>query len=211
MRWSGECGCVTDGRWKAPLRLAFERLAAGIDAVTVAQFGALPGEPDPWAARDAYIDVVLGAEPSGSFAAHWVGSKAPVEARRTLLRLMEAQRWRLAMFSSDGWFWDDPMRPETRQVLRFAARAAQLADEIAGTDLERRLDRGSDAPALTPQRDGRRGDLPARAPGRGAVVARCAPTRGSRRQPASALGIRQPVACVPRADEGCAVGGNGER
>jgi hypothetical protein len=111
----------------------------GIDAVTVAQFGALPGEPDPWAARDAYIDVVLGAEPSSSFAAHRVGSRAPVEARRTLLRLMEAQRWRLAMFSSDGWFWDDPMRPETRQVLRFAARAAQLADEIAGTDLERRL------------------------------------------------------------------------
>ena len=139
LRWSGECGCVTDGHWKAPLRLAFERLAAGIDAVTVAQFGALPGEPDPWAARDAYIDVVLGAEPSSSFAAQRVGSKAPVEARRTLLRLMDAQRWRLAMFSSDGWYWDDPMRPETRQVLRFAGRAAQLADEIAGTDLERRL------------------------------------------------------------------------
>jgi hypothetical protein len=139
LRWTGECACAADGHWKGPLRLAFERLAAGIDAVTTTQFAALPREPDPWAARDAYIDVVLGTEPSGAFAATWVGNRAPVEARRTLLKLLEAQRWRLAMFSSDGWFWDDPVRLETRQVMRFAARAAQLTDEIGGTDLERRL------------------------------------------------------------------------
>jgi hypothetical protein len=52
---------------------------------------------------------------------------------------MEAQRWRLAMFASDGWFWDDPVRTETRQVLRAAARAAGLVDGLAGTGLERRL------------------------------------------------------------------------
>jgi hypothetical protein len=52
---------------------------------------------------------------------------------------MEAQRWRLAMFASDGWFWDDPVRTETRQVLRAAARAARLVDALAGTSLERRL------------------------------------------------------------------------
>jgi uncharacterized protein DUF3536/glycosyl hydrolase family 57 len=139
LRWTAECPCATDGHWKGPLRAAFERLAAGIDAVTTTQFAGLPGEPDPWAARDAYIDVVLDAQPSAAFAARWVGDRAPVEARRTLLKLLEAQRWRLAMFSSDGWFWDDPIRPETRQVMRFAARAAQLTDEIGGTDLERRL------------------------------------------------------------------------
>jgi hypothetical protein len=139
LRWSGECPDAADGRWKGPLRAAFERLAAGLDAVTTTQFAALPREPDPWAARDAYIDVVLDAQPKAAFAAQWVGGKAPVEARRTLLKLMEAQRWRLAMFASDGWFWDDPIRPETRQILRFAARAAQLIDEIGGTDLERRL------------------------------------------------------------------------
>jgi hypothetical protein len=43
------------------------------------------------------------------------------------------------MFASDAWFWDDPIRPETRQVLRFAARAARLTDQIGGTDLERRF------------------------------------------------------------------------
>ena len=52
---------------------------------------------------------------------------------------MEAQRWRLGMFASCGWFWEDPMRVETRQVLRAAARAARLVDGLAGTDLEARL------------------------------------------------------------------------
>ncbi len=32
LRWSGECPCAPDGRWKGPLRAALERLAAGIDA-----------------------------------------------------------------------------------------------------------------------------------------------------------------------------------
>jgi hypothetical protein len=139
LRWSGECGCVVDGHWKGPLRSAFERLAAAIDAVTEAQFRALPREPDPWDARDTYVDVVMGAQPSGSFAARWIGGQAPVGMRRAFLALMEAQRWRLAMFTSDGWYWDDPMRPETRQVMRMAARAARLVDGLAGSDLERRL------------------------------------------------------------------------
>jgi hypothetical protein len=43
------------------------------------------------------------------------------------------------MFTSDGWYWDDPIRPETKLVMRAAARAARLVDELAGTALERRL------------------------------------------------------------------------
>ena len=57
----------------------------------------------------------------------------------TFLALMEAQRWRLAMFASDGWYWDEPVRPETFAVLRAAARAARLVDELAGAGLEARL------------------------------------------------------------------------
>jgi hypothetical protein len=56
-----------------------------------------------------------------------------------LLAFLEAQRWRLAMFASDGWYWDDPIRPETKQILRAAARAARIVDEAAGTALEHRL------------------------------------------------------------------------
>lgn len=52
---------------------------------------------------------------------------------------MEAQRWRLAMFASDGWFWDDPARTETAVVLRHAARAARLIDGLTEARLEQRL------------------------------------------------------------------------
>jgi hypothetical protein len=52
---------------------------------------------------------------------------------------MEAERWRLAMFASDGWFWGDPIRLETKHVLLCAAKAVRLIDGAAGTNLERRL------------------------------------------------------------------------
>jgi hypothetical protein len=141
-RWSSECPDALDGRWKGPLRSAFERLAAGLDAVTADLFRDLPGAPDPVEARDSYVDVVLGIETEHAFAERWLGPAAPATrtvAERTFLGLLEAQRWRLAMFASDGWFWDDPVRLETRQVLRCAARAVRLVDALAGTRLEAAL------------------------------------------------------------------------
>jgi hypothetical protein len=137
-RWGGECSDASDGRWKAPLRAAFERLAGAVDVVTTAGFLEVAGDADPDAARNGYVDVVLGELPAADFAAReW--PVADDRQRARLLDLLEAQRWRLAMFASDGWFWDDPIRPETRQVMRAAARAVRLIDATAGTRLERRL------------------------------------------------------------------------
>ena len=137
-RWSAECPDAADGRWKAPLRAALERLAGGVDAITAAALAGLPGDVDADAARDAWIDVVAGAQtPDGFAAARWPGATAA--ATGPVLELLEAQRWRLAMFASDGWYWDDPIRPETRQVLRAAARAARIVDAVAGSRLEGRL------------------------------------------------------------------------
>ena len=91
---------------------------------------------------------MIGAEAPDAFARRWLPderSRRRTRGRRdaaTFLALMEAQRWRLAMFASDGWFWDDPVRPETAGVLRAAARAARLIDRRPGrcaTGLERRL------------------------------------------------------------------------
>jgi hypothetical protein len=139
LRWSGECGDASDGRWKQPLRAALERLAAAIDATSELLLRGLPAAPDLWAARDDYVDVVVGVETPAAYAARWLGDSADPSHRRRFLGLMEAQRWRLAMFASDGWYWDDPIRPETKQILRSAARAARLVDGFAGTQLEGRL------------------------------------------------------------------------
>ncbi len=139
MRWSGECPDARDGRWKGPLRAALERLAASMDAVIEREFASLPGSPDPWACRDEYVDVVVGAVEGPAFASARLGEGAPARDVTRMLDLLEAVRWRLAMFASDGWFWDDPMRVETRQCLRAAARAVRLIDGAAGSHLERRL------------------------------------------------------------------------
>jgi hypothetical protein len=138
-RWSTECPDAIDGRWKGPLRGALDRLAGAIDAATDGALAALPRSPDRVEARDAYVDVVFGAEPRGAFAARWLGNGAATAARRRFLDLMDAQRWRLAMFTSDAWYWDDPIRSETRQNLRCAARAARLVDAATSSRVERGL------------------------------------------------------------------------
>lgn len=138
-RWAASCGCVPDGSWKGPLRVALERLAGGVDALTERCARGLPGAPDPWAARDAYVDVIVGAEPAESFAARWLAPGSADRHRAGFLALMAAQRWRLSMFASCGWFWEHPVRPETAGALRAATRAARLVDQLAGTGLEGRL------------------------------------------------------------------------
>jgi hypothetical protein len=139
-RWSGECSDAVDGRWKGPLRAALERLAAGIDAVTEAAFAGMPGSPDPWALRDRYVDVVVGAVGPEAFTDGAFAQAEPTDGDRARLRdLLEAQRWRLSMFASDGWYWDDPIRAETKDVLRAAARAVRLVGGAAGAALEERL------------------------------------------------------------------------
>ncbi len=81
---------------------------------------------------------MVGAETPAAFTDRWLGQGGPA-ASETLLGIMEAQRWRLAMFASDAWFWDDPTRPETRSILRAAGWAARRMDALAGSMLERRL------------------------------------------------------------------------
>jgi len=138
-RWAASCACVPDGTWKGPLRIVLERLAGAVDALTERLVQDLPGAPDPWAARDAYVDVVIGAMTPGSFAAGWLGASSKEVDRAAFLAVLSAQRWRLAMFASCAWFWEDPLRPETAGALRAATRAARLIDHLAGTGLERRL------------------------------------------------------------------------
>lgn len=138
-RWHEACDCVPDGAWKTPLRTAFDRLAEAIDTQTEVIARSLPGSPDPWGARDAYVDVVVRAMDEDAFAGAWLGDRADPDARRRFLTVMAAQRWRLAMYASCGWFWESPVRLETALVIRVANHAARLVDELSGTRLADRL------------------------------------------------------------------------
>jgi alpha-amylase/alpha-mannosidase (GH57 family) len=128
-RWRADCGCrvaperATQQRWRAPLRAALEWLAAELHARFEREGAELLG--DPWAARDAYGAVVASDDESrGRIAA------APARARE----LLELERNALRMFTSCGWFFDDIAGIEAVQILRYAARAIELA--------------GADAPRL---------------------------------------------------------------
>jgi alpha-amylase/alpha-mannosidase (GH57 family) len=54
----------------------------------------------------------------------------------TALQLLEMQRHALLMYTSCGWFFEELSRPEGTQILRYAARALELAGEVAGLNLE---------------------------------------------------------------------------
>jgi alpha-amylase/alpha-mannosidase (GH57 family) len=128
-RWSTDCGCSTGGalgadqRWREPLRHALDLLRDAGAEVFERRGGKVLH--DPWAARDAYVDVLLGARPVDDFAHEHVCGDL-VEA----LTLLEQQRHALLMYTSCAWFFWDLAGLETVQCLRYAARAMDLLAEV---------------------------------------------------------------------------------
>jgi alpha-amylase/alpha-mannosidase (GH57 family) len=132
-RWRADCGCGGGGgstqAWRAPLRAGLDELATAL--ATIYEREATGLLRDPWAARDAYVEVVLDRARRDAFLdAHLLGTPTDDERRRAL-RLLELQRHSLLMFTSCGWFFDELSRIETTQVLRYAARAIQLATQVS--------------------------------------------------------------------------------
>ena len=139
-RWQDDCGCGGGGgtqqRWRKPLRESLNWLRDRL--VTIYEEHAPQVLRDLWAARNAYIDVVLDRSPEMMYrflAAHQVG-ELDLERRTDALHLLEMQRHSLLMFTSCGWFFEEISRPEGTQILRYAARAIELAGIVSGIDLE---------------------------------------------------------------------------
>jgi len=128
-RWKKDCGCSTGGqpgddqRWRAPLRSALDIVRDALYEVIERRGPELLR--DPWAARDAYIEVLLGVTTREAFAAKYaVGDECDA------FSLLEAMRNGMAMYTSCGWFFHDLAGLETVQVLRYAARVLDLLEEM---------------------------------------------------------------------------------
>ena len=141
-RWRSDCGCHSGQHpewnqgWRAPLREALDWLRDELAPVYERRARGLLG--DPWAARDAYIDVVLDRsdESLGRFFAEH-GAKGLDEVQRsTALQLLEMQRHAMLMYTSCGWFFDDLSGIETVQVIAYAGRAIQIARDACAFDAE---------------------------------------------------------------------------
>lgn len=124
-RWRSNCGCrddpETQQEWRTPLRVGLGLLAAGLDEVVEREWPRDAGNRHE--VRDIAGPMLDGAGP------------LPMSARR----LLEAERHRLAMFTSCAWFFDDIARIEPRVVLRHAARALEFLPDDDGEALEEAL------------------------------------------------------------------------
>ena len=139
-RWKEDCGCSTGEHpgwkqsWRAPLREALDLLRRDLDGIY--EYEARGLLRDPWRTRDDSIALVLGEPGPAAFFERHAGRPLDSEETSLALDLLEMQRCAMSMFTSCGWFFEDPSGLETRQVLRYAGRAIELARKVSGATLE---------------------------------------------------------------------------
>jgi len=140
-RWKSNCGCNGgkpgwNQQWRGPLRESLDFLRDR--TAPLAEALAIPLFKDLWAARDAYIQVLLDRS-SGSvdnfFATHATHKLTDAE-RVIALELLELERHTQLMYTSCGWFFDEISGIETVQVIAYAGRVLQLAAKLFGNDGE---------------------------------------------------------------------------
>jgi alpha-amylase/alpha-mannosidase (GH57 family) len=141
-RWRSNCGCHTGGgpgwhqKWRKPLRESLDWLRDELNLVFERK--AIKYFEDPWAVRDAFIEVILNRDKKNVIAfleKHAIHHPTP-EDRTEMLRLLELQRNVILMFTSCGWFFNDVSGIETSQILKYACRSIYYARQVGGIDLE---------------------------------------------------------------------------
>lgn len=141
-RWQDDCGCGGEGgvwhqKWRKPLRSALNWLRDQLIEV-YEEYGRKLFR-DPWLARDEYIEILRDRSAANvtRFLSRHQTHKLTATEQIDALRLLEMQRHSLFMFTSCGWFFEELSRPEGTQILRYAARALELAGDVAGVQLEK--------------------------------------------------------------------------
>lgn len=140
-RWRTNCGCNSGGRpdwnqsWRTPLREVLNWIREELIPIYEQESKNL--FKDPWAARDAYIQILLDRSKTNInsfFEQHALKSLSAAEITKAL-RLLEMQRHSMLMFTSCGWFFDEISGLETNQILQYANRAMSYAEQVNGIQL----------------------------------------------------------------------------
>ena len=136
-RWRSDCGC-NGGKpgwnqaWRGPLRAGLDLLRDR--TAPLAEERAKGLLKDLWAARDAYIRVILDRSPEaeGRFLDENAVRTLTHEERTTVWELMELERHAQLMYTSCGWFFDEISGIETVQIIAYAGRVLQLSRRLFG-------------------------------------------------------------------------------
>src|SRR5438105_4868991 len=137
-RWNTGCECTEgDSTWKEHLRHALTQLAKRGNSL----FEEYTSQTliDPWAARNAYLDLRNGWQTLASFWANYgKDSHLPENTQlvQATLLLLEAQYYQQYSFTSCGFFFEDLERIEPRNCIAFARRAISLTWQALGIDLQ---------------------------------------------------------------------------
>ena len=138
-RWSAGCSCTAgDATWKLALRFALDRLSERLNEIYARSTATIL--PDPWAARDGYIELRNGLLLPGSYWARYSRLHETSRAARSQMKitrqLLEAQYMGQCMYTSCGWFFDGLDRLESRNNIAFARKAISLIWQATGIDLQ---------------------------------------------------------------------------
>ena len=140
-RWYRNCGCQTGGEegwqqeWRGPLRNAFDQLHASVNRA-YEEWGEQVFH-DPWDAREDYVDVLMDRSPAArhAFLCRHARREFSAEEEVRTWRLLEATTHAMLMYTSCGWFFADLAGIEPVQNMRYALRAAELAQPYSRDDL----------------------------------------------------------------------------
>lgn len=140
-RWRNDCGDNMGKKgwnqvWRKPLREAMDWLRDSL--IQCFEREAYPLLKDPWKARNEYISIVLdrSKENAEKFLSEQAKNSLNADEKRKVAKLLEMQRQAMLMYTSCGWFFDEISGIETTQVMMYAARAMQLAQEVCNVNLE---------------------------------------------------------------------------
>jgi len=144
-RWKEDCGCSTGGhpgwnqKWRKPLREALDYLRDELSLIFEKE-----GKKylkAPWQARNNYIDVILDRSELTikKFQKENFVADLTEEQKVKTMELLEIQRQAMLMYTSCGWFFSEISGIETTQILKYAARALQLAQNFSKKDIEKKF------------------------------------------------------------------------
>lgn len=144
-RWKEDCGCSTGGhpgwnqKWRKPLREALDYLRDELSVIF--ENDGKKYFNNPWDARNKYIDVILDRSELTikNFQKENFIADLSAEQKVKAMELLEMQRQAMLMYTSCGWFFSEISGIETTQIMKYAARAMQLAQIFCKKDIEKRF------------------------------------------------------------------------